>query len=200
MADTKPTDSDNIGIDAYVASLPKDAKGNITEIDKSTKTGMLSAISGAGDTYHQLEQRGEAEKLDYKGLQELALNAVDKEDLFLDAAGTKGPVREFTKKLIADSAALDKAQNVETGTNLRKFLHETGDVVNGIDPATGKPIEVVDPSTGKSHNVTNFKEVHDHIQEASKGGLAAIPHGKWLGDHQVDFDEVDPSLNFLNVA
>ena len=204
MADTQPADNNLISIDTYLSSWTKDKSG-AQVIDPATHTGMLAAISRAGDEYFKLGH--DATGLNYDKLKEIAHDGVNKEDLFLGAAGTKNLVLGFTDKLIADAEKQDQkdinmhVEGAYLGKHLRQFLSGAGKAVNGIDPVTDKPVlsTVIGPD-GKPEKMPTFQEVHDHIQEANKGGLAAIPHGKWLSDHTADFNMVNDKIHLMAVT
>jgi hypothetical protein len=94
-----------------------------------TSLGISSAIAHAGKAWADLPAE---ERTSEKALA-IATQSVPNEDLFLDKAGTKDLVNTYNGMLIERTYAKDKAENVEKGTNLKKFLDGVANALEGVD-------------------------------------------------------------------
>ena len=153
--------------DEYLKSL----EANGTKIDEPTRMGMLSAVGSVASEYHNKEiasqKAGQEFKPSKAELEKMVHNAVANEDLFLEKAGTRAVVDKYADDLIKRSYEKDKAQGVEEGTNLRAFMHETGNTVNRDGRA-------------------NYQEIHDAVKNDNK---------MYLLMHQNDLKQIENEVS-----
>jgi hypothetical protein len=105
-----------------------------TAVDQNTSLGIAHAIALAGRAWDELPK----EQKTAENAKKIAGESVQKEDLFLEGAGTKRLVAAYTDQLVERSLAKDKEQGKAEGTNLMAYLDDTGAAVRGIDFAKVK--------------------------------------------------------------